>query len=304
MRYRGPIGILMVAVLATAMAAWGWSMSQDKFDHQKHASLFQSCDGCHAVEPEGVTFPQPSLCQGCHNGQVARLVDWRGPSRVANKFGFNHSEAIAAKREMGEDISCADCHLAPGGGAMDVRRAPASHTPFFADEHRTLAAASTAECETCHNRDQRCLGCHQGAENLDIPAREQAGYHPQNFLALHSAAAWNREVECSSCHNPETYCRNCHMTAGRGTEGRTNTGYHSEDARFQFGHGQAARQALESCASCHAQQDCLACHSAKYGRMVNPHGPGFDASKLRELRDKNVTLCRYCHFPNDPRIER
>jgi hypothetical protein len=287
------MGALLLAALVAALGARGWSKSQDKFDHARHASLFQSCDGCHAVEPAGVSFPQPSLCQACHNGQVARVVDWRGPSRAAKKFGFNHAEAIAAKRELGEEVSCSDCHIAPGGGLMDVRRAPASHTPFFAEQHRSLAAATTAECEICHNRDQTCLGCHIGAENLDVPARDQGGYHPADFLEQHATAAWNRQVECSSCHNPEAFCRSCHAGVGRDTEGRTATGYHNEDPNFVFGHGQAARQALESCASCHAQQDCLACHSAKFGRNVNPHGPDFDAEKLR---DKNPELCLICHF--------
>ncbi len=70
------------------------------------------------------------------------------------------------------------------------------------------------------------------------------------------------------------------------------TGFHNDDPGFALGHGQAARQGLETCASCHAQQDCLACHSARGGRRINPHSSDFDAGKLR---DKNPELCLFCH---------
>ncbi|UCC71158.1 MAG: hypothetical protein JSV86_12270 [Gemmatimonadota bacterium] len=292
MKYRRPVGALLVAALLAAVGAWGWSMYPEDFPHQTHASLFSSCDGCHSVDPAGVSFPEPGLCQGCHNGQMAREVAWEGPSRRANKFGFNHAEVIQTKQELGEDVSCADCHMA-GEGPMDVGRAPASHTPFFLDDHRAYAAAATAECETCHIRDQRCYGCHTGSENLDVPGEEQARYHPNDFQEQHSAAAWSRETECSSCHNTEAYCRACHLSLGRGTEGFTTThGYHNWNTNFSTGHGQAARQGLESCATCHAQQDCLQCHSAKGQFKVNPHGADFNAERLR---DKNPELCLFCH---------
>lgn len=289
MSYRRSLGALLVAVLMTAISAWGWSVAQGRFDHKAHETLFSSCDGCHSVEPAAVTFPEPSLCQGCHNGQIAPPVAWEGPSRVANKFGFNHAEY----REQTGELECAECHQAAGGGVMDVRRSPASHTPFFAEDHRVLGAAAGSECSVCHNRDQRCQGCHIGSQSFDSPSREQGNYHPADFMQQHSAAAWNREVECASCHNTEVYCRSCHMELGRASGGRTITGYHNENPDFVFGHGKAARQSLESCASCHAQSDCLQCHSATEGRNINPHGPGFDAKKLR---DKNRELCLFCHF--------
>jgi hypothetical protein len=269
-------------------------MSRDKFDHPKHASLFSSCDGCHTIQPDEVSFPDPALCQGCHNGQIAREVDWPGPVRRANKYGFNHTDYMVEQDALGEELACGSCHTTPGGGTMDVRRAPPTHTPFFLNDHRALGASATAECETCHNRDQRCYGCHTGSENLDTPSQEQSSYHPANFMQQHSAAAWSRETECASCHNPEAFCRACHLDLGRaGNNGRTDTGYHNENPNWQFGHGQAARQGLESCASCHAQADCLQCHSAKGGRNINPHGPDFDAEKLKS---KNERLCLMCHY--------
>lgn len=302
MIYRRPVGALPVAALLAATFALGWTMTRDKFSHRVHAHLFSDCSGCHTVQPAGVSFPSPSICETCHNGQTVRRIDWTGPSIVVNKFGFNHAEYLAEKQEAGEQVACTDCHAAPGAkAALDVQLAPAWHTPFFLEDHRSLAATSTEKCAVCHNVDRRCLGCHQGAENLDTPAREQSRYHPENFMQRHSAAAWNRDVECASCHNPDAFCRQCHMNLGRGTDRqfRTDTHYHNDDPNFVLGHGQAARQGLESCQGCHAQSDCLQCHAAVGPRRISPHGPGFDPDRLQ---DKNPQFCLFCHLASDPRL--
>jgi hypothetical protein len=174
--------------------------------------------------------------------------------------------------------------------------APPTHTPFFVEDHRAVAASATQTCTTCHVVEQQCNSCHIGSKTLERQrgVTDVDNYHPLNFIQRHSASAWNQENECASCHNPETFCRSCHTTLGFASrDGRTNTGFHNESTSFALGHGQAARQGLELCASCHAQQDCLQCHSARAGRRINPHGPGFDAEKLRS---KNQGLCLFCHF--------
>jgi hypothetical protein len=71
-----------------------------------------------------------------------------------------------------------------------------------------------------------------------------------------------------------------------------NGGYHDAKQYFTLNHGQAARQNLESCVACHAERDCLTCHSAQGGRRFNPHGPGFDPETMRR---KNSQACTVCH---------
>ncbi|HSR43481.1 MAG TPA: cytochrome c3 family protein, partial [Longimicrobiales bacterium] len=58
-------------------------------------------------------------------------------------------------------------------------------------------------------------------------------------------------------------------------------------------HGQAARQSLESCASCHTQRQCLQCHSTFGAFQVNPHGADFDA---RRAWERNPGVCLACHL--------
>ena len=74
--------------------------------------------------------------------------------------------------------------------------------------------------------------------------------------------------------------------------GQLRSGYHDAKQFFLVGHGEAARQSLESCVTCHVERDCMQCHSALGGRRFNPHGPGFDPERLRR---KNAEVCTACH---------
>jgi hypothetical protein len=166
------------------------------------------------------------------------------------------------------------------------RLAPTSHTSLFREGHGSEAGASPRSCSTCHVR-QDCLACHRGENG------QQDGYHPANYLTRHPSAAYTRQVSCGDCHNTQQFCASCHKQAGLGG-GNTLGGatYHDGKAAFFVGHGQAARQSLESCVSCHAERDCTACHSALGGRRFSPHGPGFDAERMRR---RNPEMCMACH---------
>jgi hypothetical protein len=133
-----------------------------------------------------------------------------------------------------------------------------------------------------------CLDCHRPE------ATQQSRYHAQGFLTRHPSAAYAREASCSDCHNPAQFCQSCHQQSGLVATSRIGqAGYHDVFRGFSLGHGQAARQSLESCAACHAERDCTACHSAVGGGFrFNPHGPGFNAARLLS---KNPSLCAACH---------
>ena len=179
----------------------------------------------------------------------------------------------------------------PGPAAARARgwseSAPTSHGIDFSDSHAELASARPQSCGACHARSQ-CLDCHR--PNAADPS---PGYHPAGFLTTHPAAAYTRDQSCADCHNQSQFCADCHVSAGLGsTDGLRGAGYHDAKANFLLNHGQAARQNLESCVSCHSERDCLSCHSAVGGRRFNPHGPGFDPETLRR---KNPSMCTACH---------
>jgi hypothetical protein len=197
--------------------------------------------------------------------------------------------------------SCLACHVASpanvhaipaaaperGRGAQLERKRPASHGSDYSETHAEAAAARQQSCTTCHLRNE-CLTCHRPDAAAAPP-----GYHPAGFLSTHPASAYSRATSCADCHNQAQFCADCHLNSGLGsTDGLRGTGYHDAQRGFLLNHGQAARQSLESCVSCHSERDCLTCHSASGGRRFNPHGPGFDPETLRR---KNPSMCTACH---------
>lgn len=266
--YRVSIGALLVVALLAAdvgvgVAQTGQMPKPD--DHQTDWLLIHGqrakaditfCQVCHARE----------YCSGCH----------------VNAYDVPEIQALRSDPEVAAYV------------ADKEWPAPSTHTPFWLEGHKADAAGATAQCSICHVIEQQCSSCHLGSETLERARSDVDLYHPYNFMEQHNAAAWNQETECASCHNLVVFCYDCHVDLGLGTtDARTTSGFHNANSAFQFGHGQAARQALESCAACHQQEFCLRCHSAKGGAQINPHGPGFDAEKLKS---KNSNLCLFCHF--------
>ena len=282
---------------------------------------FGRCLSCHGVRTAHLAAPD-SACAVCHlplvrakeltradvalfpappSHQERGWVGGRGHGRAAQSAGTGGgvgSCAICHAREF-----CLTCHIGgpervaiqalesdPRSTAIVAHVAPpSSHgDPTFLTRHGPMAAREPATCAGCHVRAD-CLACHRPA------AGAGAGYHPTGFLARHPAAAYARETSCSECHNAAGFCTACHATSGLvsgGGGGPLRPGYHDANNFFAVGHGKAARQSLESCTACHAERDCLTCHSALGGRRFDPHGPGFDAERLRR---KNPQMCTVCH---------
>lgn len=197
---------------------------------------------------------------------------------------------------------CASCHLTPlpdaaarlpsrseamAPGVALESAAPATHGSFFfAETHATLAAAEPSTCVTCHT-ESYCVDCHDGPTD--------GGYHPPGFVSLHPSTAFGQAQECASCHNTAAFCRECHQEVGLGSTGRLGAGYHDAEPLFLLRHGQAARQSLESCASCHQQTDCVQCHGVLGAFQVSPHTEDFDA---RAAWARSPSTCLACHVSN------
>ena len=264
-----------------------------------HAQDF--CITCHVNAPETPTIQALAP----DRRSLAIPAELNAPSsHTQGSFLSTHGAAArkstTACQTCHTQESCVSCHVSPpkpvttlyaagtgrGAGAQVVRSRPATHMADFSDIHAPVANSNQRSCQGCHTRPQ-CLDCHRGT-----PERTPQ-YHPQTFLARHPAAAYARETNCSDCHNSAGFCQDCHVQAGLGSpRGALVAGYHDAYPAFLLNHGQAARQSLETCTSCHTERDCLSCHSALYGRGFNPHGPGFDADRMRQ---KNPQMCTVCH---------
>lgn len=290
--------------------------------HGTDAKVPGSPPGTLAVAASCATCHARNLCIGCHVNAPespvigALALDDRSPAYESHqpvptshaspawlrRHGLDAQRATASCATCHTRESCASCHArnapravaslpaADAGrapGAQLTRVPPSNHTREFREGHAAEANTRPTSCETCHVRTT-CLECHRPT------GARQSGYHPSGFLTRHPSSAYGRAASCSDCHNPAQFCQSCHQQAGIVATARIGQkGYHDAFRGFSLGHGQAARQNLESCASCHAERDCTACHSAVGGGFrFSPHGPGFNGDRMRS---KNPSVCIACH---------
>ena len=270
-----------------------------------------SCSTCHAREfclLCHVNAPEVAAIQALAPDQRSLLLHAEleapashGAATFVTAHGGAADRAGATCATCHTQPSCTACHVAPAPGAVRAlpmpgagraagavvsRTPPVSHTAAFREGHGPDASSQPQACATCHVRTE-CLTCHRGGPSTG------AEYHPAGFLTRHPAAAYSRQTSCADCHNTQQFCVTCHAQAGLGARNTLQAGpYHDAKGAFLVGHGQAARQSLESCVSCHVERDCTVCHSAQGGRRFNPHGPGFDAERLRR---RNPEMCIACH---------
>lgn len=306
-----------------------------QFGLSGHASLavLSPPEGGTMVNPSCATCHAQNFCVNCHvNAPEVEAIQALAKDERSLVHGFtfgappSHDAASFEKAHRDEGArepatcatchtrpSCTACHVAPAPkavglmpmpgadravGATVEREPPSSHTAVFREGHGNEANASPRSCSTCHVR-QECLTCHR-PENATPAGRNS--YHPSTFLARHPTAAYGRQVSCSDCHNAQQFCAACHKQAGvAGGNTLAGANYHDGKAAFFVGHGQAARQSLESCVSCHAERDCTTCHSAMGGRRFSPHGPGFDPERLQR---RNPEMCIACHGRAIPTVNR
>lgn len=302
-----------------------------EFDHSLHpGNADAECGACHQLagdsNPMAIDRPDPALCLDCHEGSahlaadndcsychrpLHRATDWTSEdiagfpapeSHQAADFLVGHGEAAEAETDecmvCHTRDACEACHLNPEGAGVILRferdsrvaalvassEDPGIHPPGFAAAHRGAAGADSPRCESCHATNF-CAECHEGSVTPE--------FHGANYLIQHPAEAYARDMDCASCHSTEVFCRDCHTSVGVAGNTGGSSSFHDAQPFWLLSHGTAARQGMDSCASCHQQNDCLECHSARGGWRVNPHGPDFDAETMG---DKSPAMCVTCHF--------
>jgi hypothetical protein len=252
------------------------------YDHGDEARRrIQSCATCHT---------QPS-CRSCHIGRSGSDVIARLPRAVP---GAPAGVQLRRRDPQTPHPPLPAPDRRSSNGSADTLRVrvvaqPVEvnvHPPGFISTHGPTAASGQLTCEGCHNR-KFCSDCHGG--------EGERRFHPANFVVRHAPEAYGRQRDCASCHNTQVFCQSCHEASGAAATGRRDAAFHTGQPLWLLQHGQAARQGLESCAGCHAQRDCMQCHST-IGWGISPHGPGFDA---RRMASRNNQTCVYCHL-GDP----
>ena len=229
-------------------------------------------------------WPEPADHEGdwlTNHGRAAR-ADAAGCANchVQSSCTACHGDGPEAQRLVTRLVADEAAHGLGVRGDGERRRV---HPTGFRLGHGPSAAGAT-NCGACHDTRAFCEACHQGTV--------ASGFHPPGYVNRHAADVYARDVDCSSCHSNEASCRACHENAGLAGFTPETSSYHDAQPFWLIGHGAAARQSMDACASCHAQTDCLQCHSARSGWRINPHGKDFEADRLG---DRALFMCSACH---------
>lgn len=268
-----------------------------RFSHTAHADLEGSCERCH----EGVR--RATLATRAHLPTMQRCLECHAVFGLTPTVGGPRTEPLA----------CVGCHdaLPDGrvrahleGGWMNPPRwmAGMRHDHEWLVRHRWIAADAGPLCAECHV-ERECVDCHDGRVR---PRR----VHPGDYLSTHPAMARRDESRCTSCHTVSTFCSECHARLGLATFSAPRTRgrerYHPPQAVWIRGpnlHGVEAQRSMQSCVSCHAENDCVACHGSSVvgGGGISPHPPGF-ADGCANVLAASPAACIRCH--GDPDVLR
>lgn len=261
-------------------------------DHQNRRFVLEHAAAAREGTARCAICHARASCEGCHVGEGARDVLAQLPSaREATAPGVQLLPAVsleaAAPAQTAGFLSRVYAIAAALRREADTTRRVRVHPLHFLRTHYAVAASGQLQCSGCHAQ-RFCTDCHGGE-------RVTRRYHPTNFVSTHAPQAYGRETDCSSCHSTEAFCRSCHRQLGLAAKTNArSTVFHNAQPLWLLQHGRAARQDINACATCHQQTYCLQCHS-DLGARINPHGPGFDASRMAS---KNLRLCLVCHFTN------
>ena len=265
------------------------------FPHVKHAKLFPTCGSCHAGISTGDSasmFPPAPSCKECHNGDDVKVVAWSAAAVRPTNLRFDHARHTRSTDSAGTSVDCARCHgdgPSVKNGMLVARPRPETCIGCHAHEAPSHFAA-TSRCATCHVPLARATTLSDSA----VGALPKPPSHAEpNFISTHGIAV--KTETCATCHARES-CARCHLNAAtlapivalgsdariaRLLKGRPATYVLPSSHRrsdFPDTHGALAQLSVQTCATCHAQPSCRACHTGMLGaRTINalPRGePG------------------------------
>lgn len=276
-RVRMRIAVLVALATGLGGAALAVAARQEStFPHETHQRLFPLCTGCHQGIPSGdmaTLFPSPDVCARCHNGEDQKKVGWSGRAPRTGNLKFSHDVHAAILEGTGDpEQACQACHVPQGGQRMEVSQDIQMGTCLSCHAHEATEHQVDADCSTCHIPLAASGFTKARIEAIKAPTDHQG----DAFLAGgHGIAATENLARCATCHTADR-CVSCHVDTDRpqiaampfapkGMELPEAVADYPvptshTDKAWLSQHGNLASRA--ACATCHTQQDCLACHVA------------------------------------------
>ena len=312
------------------------------FPHVKHVKEGgMECPACHSAAEKSPRadeklYPTMETCGECHDIQSDDKcgVCHRNPNEPAaspnpeRQILFNH------QRHVERGAACTRCH----DGVGDSERPDASHLPTMAlclnchdgtsgdnrcelchgdrislgdihppgwrHSHGDRAVSDRDWCGGCHRRETYCIDCHRGDNIL-------GAVHDLNYAFTHGLDANSKENDCARCHDRKSFCNGCHESENRIPLLHSSMGWLPN-------HGRAAKNDVESCASCH-EADSPTCARAGCHRdadglrgtdprihpsemtLFSAHGPwhnddGYFCYQCHTRTGQpGIGFCGYCH---------
>ena len=273
-------GLILSATTGGLVAA---SQGTRIFPHEKHASVFPVCEGCHAgivSDSEADLFPRNEDCLRCHDGVRVKRVEWRTPTRRTSILRFSHAVHRAEVAQAGDSATCLTCHAVTDPPRRMVVAGPNPDRCVQCHAHRSEAHITpTAACRTCHVPVAQATAL----SVVRISRFPKPAWHDAtDFGSAHGKVAGNQAASCAICHARET-CERCHANADRlslitglSRDGRIASLESGRAARYDApsshqgedwrdDHGASARLSAVSCANCHTQSSCETCHAGGSG---------------------------------------
>lgn len=246
----------------------------------------KQCVRCHEEADKAKAALPMTECARCHKQRDVELA--RGRILITGDLKFAHSDH---ERDMGGDrVGCAECHA-------DVSRSRTASD---------ISVPAMRSCATCHEdsgkspervRIARCDVCHTAITSGDAPANHLTNAytgtlpedHTLEFRRNHSRQAASDNAKCSYCHTgvnrqSRDNCHQCHSIMRPRDH---NLGWH------QRGHGPAAMNERDRCATCHTGDECVACHRTP----PRSHTPmaAFRLGGHAAAARMNTRSCMTCH---------
>lgn len=305
-----------------AVAPADLAVDERRFPHAEHVGLFPTCLGCHGgvlaedtltVPLTGAAgtslYPTPAQCASCHDGVARARVEWDGPAREPSNLRFSHAEHNE-EADLGEaELNCGQCHQQRGTTRfMEV--AEARPQPCISCHGHPAPAhlAETSPCRTCHRPVAQAVAL-TSAQIREFP--EPPSHREPGFIFDHGPTVARAGAQCAVCHARES-CARCHVNAERvpaivalGRDPRIATlvagvpaAYPAprshDDPEWPYAHGAAARARIASCANCHTQPGCRACHTGSLGQGVIARLPA-DSGRGVQMRGREPAGDRVPH---------
>jgi len=340
------MNMMIISVLLALRGILGPTENGLKFDHKAHVTEREmDCAGCHSVTGSEVSsdrnIPGHDNCADCHSMDKdpedcaychVNAADPTGIILAENDLIFSHKKHLSGDSENEQCLTChsgmdklssgsfpshpvmQDCFSCHNGSGASADCAACHsradqmtalvHEPDWKHEHRFSTDLAGQDCMPCHEPQSFCASCHAGDNLVET-------VHELNYRFTHGIDAKNDELQCQTCHEMETFCATCHTGAGPAPLNHTFFDW----AHPPYEHADAARQDVESCASCHSAESpvCANCHFDSDGIIgTNPpihpasmdylgegawhDEPGFQCFTCHvDTRQSGTGFCGYCH---------